>query len=1026
MTSTTDLLAEYDRHVALLFLVDGIEQAWTDHRELVGYSTGADHDVRLGLQRDGLTCTLAINLRDGQWLDSPAKVTLVDFSDDGELAALFAARATDERQLGDVPFGEGLPVHPTTDLTGRPDLDNQCIGLETIGANGARHQYPVPPGFEVGLEHSISVPSLDIEGAPVTASPIVWLGRRCALYVVLRDHIDDTDGSGSWRPFSEARRIWCGTMRDAGAVSGRRWELDLDGPDSLLRKPLATSMATRPAKAIGEFALVTSGDARTDQIYVELSTDEGTYGARAWAGALTASSVADLIGEVQAEIDLAAAATGAMPDPWEDEPGYSVAMDDEGRVAIGISEEELGPGLLVLILHRDVWTYLGYDIEYQRSIYPKPDDPRAVSFYPADLVPGLSEFPDYWVGEFWTGQQDWPGGRDNDGSIRRYSPVYLGGASVLRHNLSAGGQVIRLDLAAGLGGGTSVANPGQLAYPVASSPDDPTAPVEIDGTPCDRAGVWLFYGKRRYAGSEDVFDERWVGLASWTNGTGQQDGLVSGDSIIVTQWLDPALFGFRPKPGAEDSDWLSPAVAEDEHILHAVPLAMLGHLLDEDQAHIVLQRLLYSTGTSTGWDAPELDPSASITGGDNEPAGARTVPFDGEIADLGLAIPADWIADPDEFEAVAERVDTQSSLRVKVAVIPGYQAEDVCRSLMAPLGWSWHFRDGQFGIWCPSDPLTLADATVVLDRSTARVAKTKDTARRELSQDMRRWQPVDRWVVQADFDPLGRKPTQTIEYQAPDGQYRYRPGEVKQTILAHGHRGQVALVERILQQSRWGALRHFAVMGYPVQQLTPGLDLWPGTIVRLTDPELVDPAGSYGVTNRLAIVTKTQRQFGRDEGRMSVDLLVLGTRSATPRVHAMVGRAWGYDSGTERLSMRDNVVTIAGQPLDAAGFVEPSYVGISAIGGDALIECWQHDGLSYNVTFYGTVTGVDLTPGAAYLQLDSTSGTYYRDRDTIVVLQPTINGANAAWVEALFSPICDEAAQWNDGATDHDGYPWED
>ena len=103
------------------------------------------------------------------------------FDVSGTLADLFLPLSTTEQSLGDVPIGTGLPVHPSTDLTGRPDLDEQNVGLERIGVNGARHQFAVPPGFDVGLEHTITTPALDIEGAPVSASPIVWIGRRAAL-----------------------------------------------------------------------------------------------------------------------------------------------------------------------------------------------------------------------------------------------------------------------------------------------------------------------------------------------------------------------------------------------------------------------------------------------------------------------------------------------------------------------------------------------------------------------------------------------------------------------------------------------------------------------------------------------------------------------------------------------------------------------------------------------------------------------------------------------------------------------------
>lgn len=1029
MPTTTELLAIGGRHVevGLVVLFDGIELAFTDHSDLVGLSTGASHDVRLGLQRDGLSARLAINLRDGQWIDSPARVSIFDHSRTDDLASLFLPRSTTESSLGDVPIGAGLPVHPSSDLTGRPDLDDQNIGLERIGANGARRQFAVPPGFAIGLEHSITTPSLDIAGAPVSPSPIVWVGRRVAIYMVVRDHVTYPDrdaGAVSWRPFSEARRLWCGTTKGPGRVVGREWTFELEGPDSLLRKPLATGMTSTPVRATGDVTLVTSGEARTDGMLCRLATGVQEFGVREWVASISATTADGIREDIIAEIVATAAATGT-DGVWDDQAGFRVLMDDDGSISISVADGTVGPSRMALGLHRSVWSAIGYDVEMQAALYPDENDPRAVEFIPLD--PGLysTPGPDYWLGDFPVGLAAWSAGDDNGGAAKVYRPYYTGGTTVLLAGLNDGrGQVVRLDDAAIGGDGSSVAHPGQLAWPVASDPNVPASPIQINAVNCNRCGLWIFTGKRRYRDTDEVFDERWVGLASWTNGGAQEDGLVSRNLIIVTKWLDPALFGYETKGGI-DSDWIARDEANDGQI-SATPLAWLGYQLGLDAAHVVLQRLLYSTGTSTGWDSYEND-SPTLDAGDNEPAivldGQRR---DAEIADLGLAIPEEWIASPAAFDAAVSTIENDAILDVKSTFTAGYQAEDVIRSLMMPAGLAWHFRGGLFGIWCPADPLTLADVDVVLT-PTVRVETHAQAGNKRLVQEPYKWLPVDKWKVASNWQPFEKRVGTPFDRVAPDPQLRYRPGESVMAIQAHSmRRGGSGLAERLLLMSRWFALPHFEVRAYPVEAIRPGLDVWPGTICRITDAELIDPATGYGVTNRIAIVTATNRTFDVDECDMTIDLLVLASRSSTPRVNAPIAHATGYNSATGRLYVSDDWAGHGNDWADAAAFIEPAYTGIAAIGGNAVVEVWQWDGSSWAQTFSGTVTAADTTAGAAYLTLTSTSGTYYRDMDSWVVLRPS-TVANAAWVTSIFSPVANDAGTWTDSAAaSQDVYSWED
>jgi hypothetical protein len=624
-------------------------------------------------------------------------------------------------------------------------------------------------------------------------------------------------------------------------------------------------------------------------------------------------------------------------------------------------------------------------------------------------------------------------------------PLYQSGNHVFFADLNGGrGQVVRLGPAAFSAGVTSttVRHPGQLSRPISSEPGSDGTPISIAGIgECNRQGFFLFYGKRRTEGSEEEFDEWWVGRACWQGGALQQDGLINGDTIMVVEWYDARLFGFpRGRPNADWVARVSVIDGEENGMTYAVPIVSLSYFPGDalERADQVMQRLLLTTGTSSGWSAPAAD-DPELDPGDNEPADVDyTGPEqlrDAEIADLGLSIPEDLVQPQGAWQQEVDLVDTPDILNVKVAFSSGYQAEDVFRSLMQPVGWCWHMRGGRLGVFCPAHPITLADATVVLDRS----AKAKSYKQQEQEvggkrkgsdQKLRAFAPVDNWIASFNWAPHLNRVQSKFTTQAPDAGYRYRPGAVDRQVMGHHHRPNfVGWAQRTAFLARWWARRHFLVKSWPVHLVNPGEDCWPGTIVDLTDPELVHPDGTRGITNAVGIILSTRTDIG--QGVKMLDMLVLGDRSTTPRLHAPIARGWGYDTTTRRISVRDNewaIKTPAGTWSDAARFVEAALGTTTLLGGNALIKCLQWNGVSFSETLTGDVEAIDTTPGASYIQLASgtTTGTYLRDMDTLVVLVARVShGQDAAWVLARYAPICDEDGNFDEGTGDEPGFNWE-
>lgn len=1041
MATTATLRALNDPTIGHALFIHGIQQVFVDNAELVypAYNFGGSVRGTLGLKREGMQFGHAIDMRRSRLLDNPHSFSIHDY--DGTLARLFAAVDSTERELGNVPIGAGLPIHPNDSLAARSALWNKNVGTERIGPAGERAIYNVPPTFTVAGEHSITVPGIDLQGAPVSDNPIVWNGRRFVLYRIYKDA---TQGGSGWRPFSEAVRLTWGTLRDAGKVSSHDWQLEGDGPESWLRKPLGIGFSDKPVRAIGEITLVTTGEEREDFIGVQLRTSDPDNDTVQYGGvqsAITATTADEIRDDVISAIDAAAVAAttylGAGSSVWNNTAGYSVQMAADGAVTIAVASAvgDAG-GILQVCLHRKAWSALGYDIELQNSLEMTAEEPRAVHFSQvgesgsfASVVPG----PDYWTGIFQTGHADWndTGGMDNDGHSRTYRPQYVGGTNVLRWQPGTTGQVVHL-ADSGLGGGvasTSVAHPGQNDRPIASDPSSPSSPITINGAACDRQGWFLFFGKRRMAGSDEIFDEWWPGRCCWKNGGAQQDGLISGDTVVVVEWGKPRRFGFdRPQPA---SDWIGLAsnADPDDGMIQAIPLCVLGYSESSsyDVAHVVAQRLLLSTGTSNGWNSYAADPDAVLDAGDNEPAGwgdTHQITRDAERASLGLGVPQDFVASPSAWAAQAAKLEDDAILLTKTVFTAGYQSEDALVALMQPLGWCWHLRGGKYGPWCPADVVTLANADVVLDRS--KKSKQYNASFHPTSQELRKWQPVDKWTISYQYNPKDRSTWGKLELLSPDPHLRYRPGEVDERIIAHAHRRQ-AFAGRCAELARFWARRHFEVKGWQVHAIDPGEDLWPGTIVRITDDTLVDVLGSYGVTSRMAVVTATRTTGGKESLTKTVDLMIFADRASQLRYHAPVAQATAYDTATRTLTCVNNWARLEGDGTwrDAPCFSEPLYTGVAQFGGAARIEVWQWDGDGWVQTLTGRVQSTTST--TIVLESGTTSGTYMRDQDALVVLRTPQNQDSASvWPAQIYSPICDAAGNFTAfGGGSQAGYPWE-
>lgn len=984
----------------LVFLVDGIEVGWCSHRALEGMDTGDGRTLRRGLVREGMRRRLEIDMRRGPLVPQTMRVQLQDF--EGDLAELFATERSDFEFLTST-------VHPNDDLTLRTELHDMHVGTERIGPAGERHLYPVPLGWDVGGFHYAQQADaqLGATSSPVSERPLVWKGRRCALYRVYRDHVSHPgDYFAGWRPHGEWRRIWWGTLRDDGRVRGRSWTVECDGPDSWLQRDLGLLTQTTPVRITSQ--LEYPAEETHAAIHIGLFPDaigvnNYQYGTIDYASVFTADSPQGLREEFAAFV-LSGNNDVGNDGAWSDINGTVLSMGFGGNaLAMQHGDAPEGKPFVILSAHRSMWERMGWDILQQVS-----ESTHAYEFkhHESSLAPGITDPPtaDYWALVMVL---------ESSTTIPVEAvPRFSAGVVPLDPlRISSGGQVIDLSLTqAG-----DVTHLGQLHAPPASDPDDASQGFDLPDAPrVDTQGLWLLRGKRRFAGEENEFDERQVIRASWRD----VQGTVSGNQIVATKLLDPRSFGYDRPPLF--STWSAQSGG-----IEALPLLYFGYQQAAgayDLAHVVLQRILLTTGTSEGWSGFADEAPILLDPGVNEPALlAGFVRLDSEVADMGLAIPGDLVAPATEWNAAAQAVDPEA-LEIVAAYEPGTNAEDIINGIMRPLAWSWSLAGGRYGVFTPHLGLDESEVLWVLDRSSQQGDYRGGMG--EPQQEQRDYAPVDKLKVSYSWQPYEEDFRYTATVDAADAGRRYRPGGIEEVFDAPSHRrrntASVALRPRQSDKAAFWARRHYRVRRFPVVP-SIGRRVWPGEGARVTHPLLVDAAASeYGVTGQRARITAVEEVFHRDKSKISLDFLVYADGSRVPRVHAPSARGCGFDSDTDEILVHDDWTGIGSGWSDAAHFVEPSYVGLAPFGGQLRIKWTQWDGSGWSWNGEGLVESVTTTPGSSRIRLASGSmtGVYRACMDTLVV-PVDVNAQTAAWAQQLFVGIGDESGEVAAGVPNH-------
>lgn len=1024
MVSIADLRQRAEMRHCYLLLIEGVPFAFTDEPAIAeGTSWWTTDDRRLIL---GLTVPaslkISLDLESGLIEEDQATFQLIDH--DGTIPAFFGGLQKTLAELG--PRLRPLE-DPATGLFdgggGALDHEGAFIGTEALGPEGERNYYSATPWIDMpGQDH----PGHELPRPVHTthdAGPYLVEGRRVALYRLVWD--PDAQGwppfgtqtgqalSGGWSP-----QLWWGVLRQSGRVEGRTWTINCVGPGSWLRRALNSRTTSRwyPVTVDLELAdeeravTITFGKSEHNALSYTYGTDFDSY-------TIPDGTPTDVADYLAAAIAVVAHVSGDAG-MWDDDVPVAGAL---GVITFGIEGCTISTlascgyaATMSLRLHRKVWKALGYDPDFH------PDDLEG----PQPLF--YANAKNYHTGIFSTVPpgmhpliQDASPEWDGDGVPRTFTPLYKGGVSILT---GAGGVAVHLSS----GEDEAIYCEGQSIRPASTDLDN------------NAARLWAFRGKLQLPDQAEPIDVVQVAACSWVEDT---SGLVAKDAggvthgLTIDQWLDPRLYGFNNLPIDPDLGWASVNEGDDGVQIEASPLAHFGALYQHlDRVDHTIIRILASTGTAV-WDeaavasdctddgAPAYA-SGNLTPGDNDFGGANWPAGDFEIYDLGLQVPRSMI----DATRITGAIDdlpagALSPLAVgKVAVQGGpIQSAEMLQALLAPRGWCLSLIRGKYGLFAPHIPAeSKFDATTDPEITVSDLhGDAGDPASTIPTVELRPVSPFDRLAVtyaglptetwidgQSELKAQARDPgararsgTRTRDLPCPDlpatEWWVEEPGDNPPT----GWQGILRLLwER--QIPSWLAQPHRLVTGLRVSR-PKGQDIYPGQILKLTNPWPANSTGTYGMSGAFARVLAVTHET--DTCACVVDCLVEasppGALRWAPIVRVLDDAAAPenrYDPARRTFYLQD----WGGHAPPVDIFVKP--VGLDAPNERAAFWGLQFDGVDWTHTFSGLVESVSTAAKSLTHSDDGLEGTFFTRMYTVIVLAPLTDPLQVAWVAAQF------------------------
>ena len=370
---------------------------------------------------------------------------------------------------------------------------------------------------------------------------------------------------------------------------------------------------------------------------------------------------------------------------------------------------------------------------------------------------------------------------------------------------------------------------------------------------------------------------------------------------------------------------------------------------------------------------------------------------------MGLSIPSSFIQSGSTWKNKLKGLGEDELARTHLYVNGPVEADELLRDIFQSRGLTWSLHNGKFGPVSIMNEDSQYDIDVILTPENY-VGEPLAPGSGWPKSKVRKLGEIDKIKIRTGFNIIDNDFEQTTEVDSLDGGAWYRPRTVTYSVRDRGlpQSGWEVRWQELAQDiANFWAARNFEVE-LTVERLR-GQQIWPGTVILLTDSRLVSPSGTYGISVAAALVTSVERNLAQGQHRITALIFESGLWDS--RYFAPMARVRGFDFDNNRLHVFDDFTEIGDGHLDVQYFGEPTW---SPFGGSALLKVYEWDRGTWSAVGNLTVSTINQEAGNSYIVTTGAPGfKFNRDTDKIVTMAPSTE-QTADWVIGIHVPTAGE------------------
>lgn len=922
---------------------------------------------------------------------------------------------------------------PSSSVTVNPR--NKYVNLERVGPNGEKMQLPPMPIRWAMRGHYYNVhPEAPMDLVRVSTRPMIWEGRKVAIYRIYKDPEQNTGTSSDWVPWREAHNagdlLFFGEMRGAAEVKGKVIDIAMFGPESWMAKKVGWDTPQSEVEIYGvavdySVDVLTSEESyigvvyvhtylswnvsllRSEYVHAPLSShDLGRASTLPWrqlpinypgGHSELRDAVSDYIDSVSAGTSLGGAANNleTSSDKIGDKSASFELVGGQFRIQFPQMRDQ---GLEVYVcMHEKVWNLLGFDTS-QADAYSTASIPFLQS--PTFILDGAFTSPVTLPGSFFIGEkvifESIPRGyvimkfstwfaserhrtsnfdRCNNGFSKFYNPRW---AQQPVGSLTGTAFVLPPDGPINIGMGTIDGEPPRHRQNTLRPSN------AVDWTVAVQPGLWLFSGGNSRVQNDgslvDSEEEKQIGVV--------QEAMLLG-------WLpSPPIEDWKPITRPWGIDGPVKAMALSSYVTSTS--STVDSMVD------VLSQIMLSTGDSAGF-------VATSTGTNIEPGyntwGSGIVRFlakDVHQASMGIAIPREMMQSYEDFVSTIDQAPggRNGPLCNGRLMFPGTKdSYDVIKSLLVPRGLGVSLHGKRFSLFARSEAPSAEPSVTVGQSDIAGSLGSPDTTIPE--QSFAAMAKVDYIVLKYGTDPAGGGNSGEINISLSESSSIFRSFSRSLNLddnflaITDGARAIWLPIMRDYYTRVAAEMlnRPHSELRFTVHR-TKGQDMMPGTIFSITNPWIIKGDGTYGVSNGRAIVTRVMWSYSKET--YDIEAVLMSDGMDSPPLLLPIAKVRGTDGVNVYL---DAPYYWPGRNITSA-FMRPPIADDGLSQGSVVI--FDESGATF-----GPYTVAGHNPEDSVLVLETAPSGLKRDVHKWICFAPQVDQPSNSWLNQHAAYITD-------------------